>query len=325
MTLSHESAESRTRRTLKRYQSNLSQFGRRFARNKLAIISVFVIVALAAVAILADFLYNYDFITTVQLSNAFKGPGDVAKVTFQGKTFDHRYLLGADNYGRDILGRMIHGGRISLIIGFVTVAMSLAVGGFMGALAGYKGGFIDTIVMRVTDVMLSIPTILLSIAIVAALGNSFFNLLVAISTSMMPGYARIVRASVISVKDQEFIEAARCIGAGDVRIVFHHVLVNVMAPVIVQSTLNVGSAILWAAAPLLPRPGDSASDPGMGEHALRGERVHQVRAPTIAFSSPASPRHHDHCPGVQPHRRRPPGLPRPETEKVGTPWKAFSK
>jgi len=247
MISSPESAESRTRRTLKRYGRNLSQFGRRFARNKLAVVSVAVILALAAVAVMADFFYDYDFITTVQLSNAFKAPGETASVSFHGKTFEHRYLLGADNYGRDILGRMIHGGRISLIIGFVTVAMSLLVGGVMGALAGYKGGVIDTIVMRVTDVMLSIPTILLSIAIVAALGNSFFNLLIAISTSMMPRYARIVRASVISVKDQEFIEAARCIGAGDFRIVTRHVLVNIMAPVIVQSTLNVGSAILWAA------------------------------------------------------------------------------
>ena len=247
MSSSPGSGESRFRRSLKRYRRNLAQFGRRFARNKLALASVGVIVALSAIALMADILYDYEFITTVQLSNSFKSPGTTAAVTFRGETFDHRYLLGADNYGRDILGRMIHGGRISLIIGFFTVAMSLLVGGVMGALAGYKGGFIDTIVMRITDIMLSIPTILLSIAIVAALGNSFFNLLVAIATSMMPRYARIVRASVISVKDQEFIEAARCIGAGDFRIVTRHVLINILAPVIVQSTLNVGSAILWAA------------------------------------------------------------------------------
>jgi peptide/nickel transport system permease protein len=133
-----------------------------------------------------------------------------------------------------------------MIIGFATVGIALFVGGILGALAGYKGGFFDTIIMRSTDVLLAVPTILLSIAIVAALGNSFFNLLVAVATSMIPGYIRIVRASIITVKDQEFVEAARCIGARDFRIVFRHILPNITSPIIVQSTLNVGSSILWA-------------------------------------------------------------------------------
>jgi len=128
----------------------------------------------------------------------------------------------------------------------VTVAMAVVIGGILGAIAGYKGGLFDTIIMRLTDIILSIPTILMSIAIVAALGNSFFNLLIAISTSLIPGYIRIVRASIISIKDQEYVEAARVIGAGDFRIVLKHILPNITSPIIVQSTLNVGSSILSA-------------------------------------------------------------------------------
>lgn len=233
-------------RALARARRNLDQFWRRFSRNKLATASLFLVLAFALVAILADLLYDYGFVTSNQLDNAFLKPFETGQVIRGEDISEHRYLLGADNYGRDILGRMVHGARVSMIIGFVTVAIALVTGAVLGALAGYKGKLFDSVIMRITDVLLSIPTILLSIAIVAALGNSFFNLLVAISASMIPGYIRIVRASIITVKDQEFVEAARCIGASDVRIVTKHIFVNIASPLIVQSTLNVGSSILWA-------------------------------------------------------------------------------
>jgi peptide/nickel transport system permease protein len=204
----------------------------------LALVFVF-----ALVAIFADLLYEYDFVTSNSLENALLKPGESGVVYYHEKDVEHTFILGSDNYGRDILGRLVHGARVSMIIGFATVAIALFTGGILGALAGYKGGLFDTLIMRATDILLSIPTILLAIAIVAALGNSFFNLLIAISMSMIPGYIRIVRASIITVKDQEFVEAARCIGAGDLRIVLKHILPNIT----VQSTLNVGSAINWAA------------------------------------------------------------------------------
>jgi len=200
----------------------------------------------ALVAIFADILYSYDFVTSNSLENALLKPGETSTVYFQEKDIEHTFILGSDNYGRDILGRLVHGARISMIIGFVTVAMAVVIGGILGAIAGYKGGLFDTLIMRLTDIILSIPTILMSIAIVAALGNSFFNLLIAISTSLIPGYIRIVRASIISIKDQEYVEAARVIGAGDFRIVLRHILPNITSPIIVQSTLNVGSSILSA-------------------------------------------------------------------------------
>ncbi|MCX8014182.1 MAG: ABC transporter permease [Rectinema sp.] len=235
-------------RFMKRQVKNITRFWRQFSRNKLAVASLVLVLVFALIAIFADMLYSYDFVTSNSLENALLKPGEKGIVYYQEKEFEHTFILGSDNYGRDILGRLVHGARVSMIIGFATVAMALAVGGFLGAIAGYKGGVFDTLIMRITDIVLAIPTILMSIAIVAALGNSFFNLLIAISTSMIPGYIRIVRASIISVKDQEFVEAARCIGARDLRIVVRHIIPNITSPVIVQSTLNVGSSILWASA-----------------------------------------------------------------------------
>lgn len=235
---------SNFQRALRRNGKNLDQFWRRYSRNKLATVSLFFVLVVALIAIFADLFYNYDFVTGNSLENAFLKPGESGIVYFQEREIEHRFILGSDNYGRDILGRIIHGARVSMVIGFVAVAFALTTGGALGAIAGYKGGWIDTLIMRLTDILLSIPMIMLSIAIVAAMGNSFFNLLLAISISMAPRYVRIVRASIITIKDQEFVEAARCIGASDIRIVFHHILINITAPIIVQSTLNVGAAIL---------------------------------------------------------------------------------
>lgn len=245
--LAQTARESNFQRFLRRSVRNFGQFSRQLSRNKLAVASLGLVLLFALVALFADMLYEYDFVTSNSLENALLKPGESGIVYYHEKDIEHTYILGSDNYGRDILGRLVHGARLSMIIGFVTVAIALIVGGVLGAFAGYKGGPFDTIIMRATDILLSIPTILLAIAIVAALGNSFFNLLVAISTSMIPGYIRIVRASIISVKDQEFVEAARCIGAKDFRIVVRHIFPNIFSPVIVQSTLNVGSAINWAA------------------------------------------------------------------------------
>ena len=239
--------ESNLRRFLRRSTRNFGQFWRQLSRNKLAVVSLGLVLVFALVAIFADLLYEYDFVTSNSLENALLKPGESGVVYYHEQDIEHTFILGSDNYGRDILGRLVHGARVSMIIGFATVAIALVSGGVLGAIAGYRGGLFDTIIMRATDILLPIPTILLAIAIVAALGNSFFNLLVAISTSMIPGYIRIVRASIISVKDQEFVEAARCIGAKDFRIVVRHIFPNIFSPIIVQSTLNVGSAINWAA------------------------------------------------------------------------------
>ena len=137
--------------------------------------------------------------------------------------------------------------RISLFVGIISVSIALSIGGFLGAIAGYYGGKIDNVIMRVLDVILAVPTILLAITIVASLGASMMNLMIAVGISNIPGFARIVRASVLSVKDQEFIEAAKAIGAKDHIIIMKHVLPNSMAPIIVYATLKVATAIMATA------------------------------------------------------------------------------
>lgn len=158
------------------------------------------------------------------------------------------HWLGTDEFGRDILARMVHGSRVSLTVGLIAVGIALVCGGFLGAISGYYGGHIDNVIMRAMDILLAVPSILLAIAIVAALGSNMPNLMLSIGISSIPGYARIVRASVMTVKDQEYIEAARAIGARTPAIIIDHIIPNSLAPVIVQSTLGVANAILATSA-----------------------------------------------------------------------------
>lgn len=157
-------------------------------------------------------------------------------------SMDHWF--GTDEFGRDIFARIVYGTRISLFVGVISVSIALSLGGTLGAIAGYYGGKIDNVIMRVLDVLLAIPTILLAITIVAALGASILNLMIAVGVSNIPGFARVVRAAVLSVKDQEFIEAAKAIGARDHVIILRHILPNSMAPIVVYATLKVASAIM---------------------------------------------------------------------------------
>jgi len=207
---------------------------RRLRRNKAALVGMTVVVLLVVVAILAPVLAPYDPNQT-NMTQRLKGPSSA-------------HPLGTDNFGRDMLSRVIYGSRISLYVGFVAVGIGAIFGGILGAICGYYGGRLDNFIMRCMDVLLAIPQIILAIAIVGALGTSLLNLMIAVGISQLPRYARVVRASALTVRGQEFVEAAKAVGASDARIIIENILPNCMAPIIVQSTLGVAQAILSAAA-----------------------------------------------------------------------------
>lgn len=228
------STKENTKQTNKK-RSQWREVWRMLKKNKMALVGLGILVILVLLALFADVIADYDTVVIKQnLANRLKGPSA-------------EHWLGTDEFGRDIFARLIHGARVSLKVGIIAVGISIILGGILGALAGFYGGRIDNIIMRIMDVFLAVPSILLAIAIVSALGPSIINLMVAISISSVPRYARIVRASVLSIRDQEFVEAARAIGANNARIIFRHIIPNSLAPVIVQGTLGVASAILSTA------------------------------------------------------------------------------
>ena len=158
-----------------------------------------------------------------------------------------QFPLGTDSFGRDILSRVIWGARTSLCIGVLSVSFSVLVGGLIGAVSAFYGGQLDNVLMRLMDILMAIPSFLLCIAITAAFGSGFIVIVCAIAVGNVPSYARIVRAAVLTIKDSEFVEAARSIGASDARITLKHLLPNCLSPIIVQATMGVAGAILSAA------------------------------------------------------------------------------
>ena len=157
------------------------------------------------------------------------------------------HILGMDELGRDILMRILWGARYSLFMSLLSIGFALVLGGMLGAIAGYFGGVVDNVIMRIMDILLSMPSMLLALTVVAALGTSTFNVVVAVGVSFIPTFARVLRSSVLQVKENEYIEAAKAIGANDFRIITKFVIPNSLAPIIVQGTLGVANAILTIA------------------------------------------------------------------------------
>lgn len=211
----------------------IAEVWRRFKKNKLALVGLGMLLILIFCAIFADFLAPYG-IDEQDLYNVLQTPSIA-------------HLMGTDNVGRDIFSRLLYGSRVSLLIGFISVGIGLLFGGTLGAVAGFYGGHAETVIMRCMDIMLSIPSTILAISICAALGPGLINTMIAVGVGSVPSYARLVRSSVLTVKDQEFIEAARAIGGNDVRIIFRHIVPNILAPIIVQASMGVASSILAAA------------------------------------------------------------------------------
>lgn len=214
-------------------KSQAKEILRRFFKNKAAVFGLIVIVLLILCALFPQVIvpYSYD---KQNLKEHFLAPSA-------------EHLFGTDDFGRDIFSRIVYGARISLSIGFASVSFSCVIGILLGAISGYYGDVIDNLMMRLIDIVLAIPNILLAMSIVAALGTGFRNLIIAIGVSAIPGYARIVRASVLSEKEKEYVEAAKSIGTSNFKIIVRHILPNCMAPIIVQATMSIATAILSAA------------------------------------------------------------------------------
>lgn len=192
------------------------------------------------------------------------------------------HWLGCDEFGRDILSRLLYGARVSLVIQFWAVMISLAVGTFLGSASGYFGGKVDEIVMRLMDVMMAFPGILLALAIVAILGPSLTNLIVAIGINSVPGFSRVARGSVISVKKNDYVTAARAIGENDLSILFRYVLPNAISPIIVQTTMRMATVLLTAAGLGFLGLGVQPPSPEWGTM-LSAARVYLRSAPHVAI------------------------------------------
>jgi len=211
-----------------------SDFWYRFTRNKLAVAGSIVVLFLFIVSMLAPWISPYD-------------PGEInLKLVLVSPSASH--LLGTDQLGRDVLSRMIWGSRISLKVGFVAVGIAVVIGAILGALAGYYGRWIDAVVMRFVDVMLCFPSFFLILAVIAFLEPSIWNIMIVIGLTGWMGITRLVRADFVSLREREFVQAARSIGASDFRIIFVHILPNAVASVLVAATLGVAGAILTESA-----------------------------------------------------------------------------
>lgn len=210
------------------------QFWIRFKKNSLSVAGGAIVLALFLIAVFAPLLSPYD-------------PNDIdRKHILEPPGIKHPF--GTDDLGRDILSRMIWGARISLAVGFVAVGIATVIGILFGAIAGYYGGWIERIIMRFIDIMLTIPTFFLILAVIAFIEPSIWNIMIVIGLTSWMGVARLVRAEFLSLKEREYVLAARALGASDFRIIFRHILINSMAPVLVSAVLGIAGAVLLESA-----------------------------------------------------------------------------
>jgi ABC-type dipeptide/oligopeptide/nickel transport system permease subunit len=219
---------------LEKRESQFKEMWLSLTQNKGAIVGLVIIAFLVLVAVFGQWLMPYDPNLT-DMSVSFQPPNAT-------------HWFGTDQLGRDIFSRIVDGTHISLTVGLAAVALSLTVGTILGAIAGYRGGKTDTVIMRVMDMMLAIPSILLAIAFMAALGKGLDKAVIAIGIVSIPEYARIVRGCILSVKENDYIQAARVVGNRGGRIVFRHIMPNILSSIVVRATLGISTAVLETAA-----------------------------------------------------------------------------
>lgn len=230
--LSNDEAKTLTERTISQ------EVWQRYKKSRTGMVALVIVLLLLFIAIstyVVDIVTNNAFydnnVINIDLINKLKPPS-------------LQHIAGNDEYGRDIFLRVIWGTRLSLFLGVLAVVIALIIGGTLGAISGFYGKQVDSVIMRLMDILMGVPTIILAIAIVASLGVSIMNLVIAVAVSAVPGQARVMRAAVMSIRDKEFIEAARASGASDLRLIFKYILPNCLSPVIVNTTLGVAASIL---------------------------------------------------------------------------------
>lgn len=209
---------------------NLKFIWQQFSKNKMAVAALFVVLLLFVIAGLAPFLASHSP-TAYDLDSVLLPPSP-------------GHLLGTDEEGRDVFTRMIYGTRISLSVGFVSVALYVLIGIILGALAGYFGGWVDVVISRAIEIMICFPTFFLILAVLAFIGPSLYNIMAVIGLTSWPGIARLVRGEFLKLRRQDFVLAGKTVGAGPMRIIFRHILPNSLAPVLVSATFGVASSIL---------------------------------------------------------------------------------
>ena len=239
-----------------------------FRKNRLALVGLGIVIFFIIIAIIAPIIAPFGF-KEQQLTERLTAPSG-------------KHWFGTDDFGRDIFSRIVYGARISLWVGLFSVLASAVAGTLLGIVAGYYGKWADSIISRMFDIMLAFPSILLAIAVVAILGPSLQNALVAIAVINIPNFGRLVRSKVLSVKQEEYIMSARAVGMKDSRILLHHILPNSVTPVIVQATLAIATAIIEAAALGFLGLGAQAPTPEWGKM-LSDSKQYLVQAPWTLF------------------------------------------
>ena len=251
----------------KKTQTHAALVWRRLRRSKTAVAGLVIVGVYLFLALCGPWLAPYDpYFQDLNLS-------------YLRPCMDH--WLGCDEFGRDILSRLLYGAGVSLVIQFWAVMISLVIGTFLGSVSGYFGGRIDEVVMRLMDIMMAFPGILLALAIVAILGPSLTNLIVAIGINSVPGFSRVARGAVISVKKNDYVTAARAIGESDLSILFRYVLPNAISPIIVQTTMRMATVLLTAAGLGFLGLGVQPPSPEWGTM-LSAARVYLRSAPHVA-------------------------------------------
>ncbi|EFO82056.1 ABC transporter membrane spanning protein (dipeptide) [Oscillochloris trichoides DG-6] len=256
---------------------------RQFLRQRSAIIGLIMIGFLSLTAIFAPLIAPYDPVgVLLGKEEGIKKRSGPCIHMLGCPTDQPQHLMGVDGNFRDLFSRIIYGARLSLLIGFVTVSISLSIGTLLGALAGFLGGWFDNVVMRILDVVLAFPFLLLAIAIVSVLGPGLMNAMLGIAIVSVPAYARVIRASVLSAREEDYVLAARTIGVAPLKILFGHIMPNAISPLIVQATLGIGTAILEVAALSFMGLGAQPPTPEWGSM-LSAERNQVFTAPHLVF------------------------------------------